>query len=425
MIRNKFISDGLIYTVANFLVAGIPFCLLPLLTRVLDPEAYGKIAMFSVVVACISIFSGLNVHGAVMVRYFDRQNFVLSKYITTVLLLLLVTTTIIVLFILVEGSHITKFTGLPSTWLIVATILAALQFVTQLILTLWQSSKKPFNYGVLRLMQALTDGIASIILVFSFTLSWHGRISGMLIASALTALIAFKFMAIEGWLNRRGSISYAKDALKFGVPLVPHALAGLVLGMADRVMVTNYLDIGSTGIYMVAVQIGAILLIFVDAVNKVYAPWLIGSLGHISQEKKIRIVWYSYMYYIALITISLFFGWLVKSFLLKLFVGDKYAAAAEIIPLIFLGYAFTGMYYTVTNYIFFAKKTIYLSSLTLIIGSITFLLYKILLDFYGLYGIALGFCMGQAIMFLGAWILAQIVCPMPWNLFLNKNIIRT
>ena len=44
-------SGTLIYLVSNVLNAAIPFALLPVLTRVLDPSEYGQVAMFQTLLA--------------------------------------------------------------------------------------------------------------------------------------------------------------------------------------------------------------------------------------------------------------------------------------------------------------------------------------------------------------------------------------
>lgn len=53
----KLFGNAAIYLGANILNAGIPFLLLPILTRVLTPADYGIVAMFSVVVSILGAFT--------------------------------------------------------------------------------------------------------------------------------------------------------------------------------------------------------------------------------------------------------------------------------------------------------------------------------------------------------------------------------
>jgi hypothetical protein len=73
------------------------------------------------------------------------------------------------------------------------------------------------------------------------------------------------------------------------------------------------------------------------------------------------------------------------------------------------------MYYMVTNYVFFANKTFLLAGVTLASGvfnvAATFFLIKI----NGAIGAAQAFMASQALLFLGTWMLASRVRPMPWR----------
>lgn len=410
---SKFAGEATIYTVSNFSVAGIPFLLMPIMTRILSPEDYGFIAMFAVVVSFLVAIAGLNTHGAVMVRYFEPEKFYLPQYVSTILIILCTTTCLLMLSAWVFSEKLASVTALSTKWLILAVVVASLQFLIQVLLTLWQSTKQPIKYGLLRFSQAILDGGFSLFFIMVLLLSWEGRLFGVVIAAAITSIAALYWLRREGWLQLKFSLSYAKDALRFGIPLMPHAIGGVVLGVADRFMVTNYLDVASTGIYLVAIQIGLILGISADAFNKAYAPWLIGVLHSADLAQKKRIVNFTYLYFL-LITAFALLGSLCAPWLLRILVGQQYQTAASFVMYTLLGNAFTGMYYMVTNYIFFVRRTELLSSLTISVGLMTVALSWYLIQKNGLEGAAQAFMCGQALLFFGAWALAQYCHEMPW-----------
>lgn len=412
-LRAKFAGDAAIYTISNFAVAGVPFLLLPVLTRILSPEDYGLIAMFTMVVSFFVVAAGLNIHGAVMVRYFEPKKFSMPCYVSTTLCILIITTVLLAIFVWIFSRQIQLITALPLKWLMLAVIVAAFQFLVQTLLTLWQASKQPLKFGALRLNHALMDGLVSILLVVVMLYSWQGRLFGIALAWTVTALIALYWLRREHWLTRNLSMAYARDALRYGIPLLPHAIGGLLLATADRFMVTNFLDVASTGIYLVAIQIGLILGIAADAFNKAFAPWLMESLHNADLAKKRKIVRHTYLYFIVIIFLALA-GSVCAPQLLGILVGPKYQSASPIIGYIMLGNAFTGMYYMVTNYIFFARRTELLSVLTISVGVITTLFNWQLIQINGITGAAQAFMIGQALLFLGAWALSQICYRMPW-----------
>lgn len=404
-----------VYTISNFAVAGVPFLLLPVLTRVLNPEEYGAIAMFTIIVAFLTVGAGLNVHGAVMVRYFDQGKFCISTYITTALLILGSTSIALGLIVLTASPLLEKLTGLPVAWLMLAVIVAACQFIVQLLLTMWQASRQPTRFAAFRVSHAMVDGTASVLLVVVFALSWEGRLVGLSAAWMVSAIAALWLLLRNGWLTTSVSGAYAKDALRYGVPLVPHALAGLVLAMADRFLVTNLLDLTATGIYMVAVQVGLILQIAADAFNKAFAPWLMAALKQKNNHRDKKIVQYTYGYF-GLILTTAFVAGFFSEFIIKILAGEQYQSAAEVARYILIGNAFVGMYYMVTNYVFYSRRTELLSIMTTIVGGITLALSWYLIQHAGIVGAAQAFMTGQILMFLGTWFLANRCHPMPWRL---------
>lgn len=415
MLGNKFLGHAAAYTISNFAVAGVPFLLMPVLTRALNPEEYGAIAMFTVIVAFLAVGAGLNVHGAVMVRYFDQDKFCISTYVTTALAILGSTSAALGVIVLLTGPFLKKFTSLPEDWLLLAVMVAACQFIVQLLLTMLQASQKPAQFAAFRIGHALVDGAISVLLVVIFALSWEGRLIGISAAWMFSAVVAGGILFRSGWLTGSISKAYAKDALRYGVPLVPHALAGPALALADRFLVTNLLDLTATGVYMVAVQVGLILQIAADAFNKAFAPWLMAALKRKDSNRDIRIVKYTYWYFGLILTTALIAG-VFSELIISTLAGEQYQSAAELIKYVLIGNAFIGMYYMVTNYIFYSRRTEILSIMTITIGVITLFLSWILIQKAGIVGAAQGFMIGQFLMFSGTWFLANRCHPMPWRL---------
>lgn len=411
--RSKFARHALVYTLANFSVAGIPFLLLPLLTRTLSPEAYGIVAMFSVAVPFFTILVGSNMHGAIMVRYFDPNCTDVPTYVTSCFAVMLVMLALLILGVFIFSEQLYRVTALSEAWLLTAVFTAAGLFPIQVLLVLWQSSKQPIKYAGLRLSQATLDGLLSIVLVVLIPLSWQGRIGGIALAAFFLSVVAIYLLIRNGWLVKSVSSAHVNDALRFGIPLLPHAIGGLLINMLDRFMVTNYLDVASTGIYFVGVQVGLILGIAADAFNRAFAPWLMESLRDVDKARDRRIVIFTYLYFAAILICAIL-GGLVVPKLLAILVGEKFQEAADVARYSLIGNAFGGMYLMVINYIFFSRRTELLSALTIFCGSATLGLSWYLIHLNGLIGAAQAYMLGQAMMFFGTWMLAQRCHKMPW-----------
>lgn len=403
-----------IYTGSNILTAAIPFLLLPILTRVLSPADYGIVAMFGIMVSIFAAFTGAGSLGAVEVRYFEQEHIDLPRYIVSCLLILLFSTLLVLLGTYFFGGVFETLSSIPPNWLMIAVLIAAMQFIVLLRLSLWQVSRQPMKYGAMQVGQSGINAGLSLCFILLAGMAWEGRTLGIAISSVIAMLIASISLWRDGWIKAAACLEYLKDALKFGVPLIPHTLGGLMIASMDRIMVTNMLDVSQTGIYTVALQIGMMLSLLTGAFNRAYAPWLFEHLKNQTDVERIRIVRYSYLYFAVLGGGALLLG-LAAPMLLSVLVGEAFRTGAEVVLYVALGFAFGGMYFTVTNYIFLAGATARLAVVTLGSGLINVVATYWFIDHYGLAGAGYGFLVSQGALFLGAWYLANKVYPMPWK----------
>jgi O-antigen/teichoic acid export membrane protein len=407
------VGSAIIYAATAGLSAGVPLILLPILTRLFSPEEYGKVAIFSVTVQVLSTLTGLSVHGAVGMRYFDREKLDFPRYVASCLMVLLVSTALVLVVVLVAVPWIEEFTKLPGRWLVLAVLLSGSNFVIQTQLSIWQSSKQPLKFGVLRIAQALVDLVLSLLLVVVAGLAWQGRIGGIAIAGLVTAAVSAMTLVRGNWLRFPIKRSYIENALQFGVPLVPHAIGGMLIAMADRFMISNILDVASTGIYMVALQIGLVLNLMNDALNRAYSAMLIEALKIGDPDRDVKIVRATYAYFLALLIFGIALGLFAPS-ILRFLVGAKFQAAASVVIFITIGQAISGMYYMVATYVFYAGRTANLAVITLASGLLNVAISYWLLKTRGLEGAGQAFLIAQAFLFLGTWWLSNRSRPMPW-----------
>jgi O-antigen/teichoic acid export membrane protein len=165
---------------------------------------------------------------------------------------------------------------------------------------------------------------------------------------------------------------------------------------------------------MVSVQIGMALGLLTDSFNKAYVPYLFRTLKTVDSKGRRALVRSTYLYIVIVTLIATLIGSFAPD-ILGIVAGEKFRAASGTLIFIATGYAFNGMYYMVTNYIFYEKKTAYLSGLTLGCGCFNALISYFLIARLGVLGAAIGFMCAQALLFVGTWIIAHRVHPMPWG----------
>jgi O-antigen/teichoic acid export membrane protein len=207
--------------------------------------------------------------------------------------------------------------------------------------------------------------------------------------------------------------------LKFGVPLIPHAIGGIMFTAIDRVFLTEFYGVEQTGNYSVSYQLGAIVSLLTFSFNNAFVPWLYQNLSNNNVNSKIKIVKFTYFYFITLAVFATFFL-LIFPYIVIYMVDKSYKSINSYSVFIVYGFVFQGMYYMVTNYITFAKKTLYQSIITFFVALLKLPITYFSLLFFGISGASISFCFTFFIFFILTWIVSHKVYPMPW--FLKTNI---
>ncbi len=418
IINHKLFKNSFIYSSSNIIRSAIPFLLLPILTRYLTPTDYGIVATFQILLAIAVVFVNLNMHGAVAVNFFKIQRQEFEVFIGNVFVILFTSfflTLCIVSAIKGPLSHLIKFS---ENWLPIIVIIALSQSIITLTLTLWRIEQKPLPYGIFQIIQTVLNVILSLIFVVIFNWHWQGRVLGIIIASIIFGLISLFIIYKKKYIKFNFNKTHIKDALIFGIPLIPHALGGWIMTSIDRIFINSMVDIASTGIYTVGYQVGMIIGLFATSFNQAWSPFLFAKLKENDGASKLRIVKFTYFYAVGIIVLALSLS-LVAPWFLNFFVSKNFHDANKYVFWIALGYAANGMYYMVVNYIFYVKKTYILAWVTFFSAGINVVLNYFFIKANGPIGAAQATTVTFFIIFILTWILSAKVYKMPWLLKTN------
>lgn len=409
-------SGSAVYLLANLASAALPFALLPVLTRFLGPEEYGVVAMFQAFVAGLGAVVGFGVVGAIARKNYDDDSGrnQLRDFIGICIQLTLASGLLALVGVILFHQQINKWLDLDLRWAITAVVVATATVLVQIRLSQWQVKGEALRYALLQTAQSGLAVVFSLVAVVAWTMGAEGRIWAIALAILTAALAALMLLHRDGLLRLRvRNLIYTKEALAFGLPLLPHTIGGFLLFSADRFVINANLGLSDAGVYAVAVQLVSVMSMVFGAVNNAYVPWLFQRLKDNVPTEKLRIVRYTYIWF-GLIILSVVCAFLLGPPIVVLIVGDEFAAAGSVIGWLALSQAFVGMYLMVTNYIFFSKRTVYLSFATLLPGVINLVLLPFMVVSYGLKGAAGAACIANGLMFAVTWWLAARLHPMPW-----------
>lgn len=413
---SRFLSGAGIYLLANIANAAIPFALLPVLTRYMSPEEYGQVAMFQTLIVALAAITGLSVNGAANRKYYDDEvtGSNIREYIAACLQVLAVSTLLVTLAATVFGEELAGWLGLEFWQILAAVAMSSATFIGLIRMGQWQVRHQAAKFGGFQISRSLFDLGLSLVFVVVLLEGAGGRIVGQSAAMVAFSLVALfllhkdRLLAFFVW--RPG---YIKEALRFGVPLIPHIVGGFLLTAADRFVINSKLGLDQAGIYMVAVQISMGMAIVFTAINQAYVPWLFERLKAGDEGVKRRIVIMTYKYFAAVLAVAAL-AFFIGPSVIVLVAGEAYGRAGEVIGWLCLGQALSGMYLMVTNYIFYSKRTGALAIATLFAGCLNLGLMYFLVGVLGIEGAAISFTIACAVKFVLTWWLASLRHPMPW-----------
>lgn len=404
------------YVIANIVSAIIPFILLPILTRSISQEEYGFVAVFQSMLTGFGSIVGFSVHGAASRKYFDNPSVnEMARYNGACVQILLISYMLGFFAIYCISDSVFSPIGIEKIWVYLALTTSSLSFIVQLRLGQWQVRKRAVAYVSLQLSQASINAILALIFVFILKKSGEGVVMAIFYSASYSALISIIFL-YKDKIVKLNSINKSdlEDALSFGIPLIPHAVGLFLLNYLDRYVISNYMDLKYVGIYAVAFQISMGLTIIFDGINKAFVPHLFGVLSSDDNDKKKKVVRYTYFWFIFLL-ISMVLAFMIGPKFVLYYAGDNFSESAQIIGLLCAGQIFGGMYLMVTNYVFYAKRTAHLSLVT-IFSALAYLMFSILLvENNGLVGVAFSFLASKLIQFIFTWLLSMRSVQMDWR----------
>lgn len=407
------LRSGAIFTAANLLAAAIPFFLLPILTRALTPQEYGQVVAFFMLVSLTSCVAGLGLNGAVSVKWFSDASHAYKRAFTGTALACVAASTVL--------------TGLAASWLAplagidllplycgLAAVCASAIIVQSMRFSVYQAQQQPIKAAALQVGSSILNFSLSMVAVLAWNLGAGGRIG----AAAAAGLLVTGWCAITLWRSGDATLlpsaDHARTLMRFGIPLIPHGLAGALLGNIDRLAVSTILSASDLGIYGAATQLGLILSVLADAAVKALTPSLYGALSSPSLRGRLRFVGLSYAALPAwLICAGLL--WLILKLVGGLILGPRFIPAIDLSLMFLIGNALFATYLNIAATFFFTGKTGSVSIASVSATAITALIAWPLVSSLGIYGGALTYITAQGCTLIAAFLLSLKVMPLPWS----------
>lgn len=410
--KSPLVKNTGIYLVAKLLRSCIPFLMLPVLTAYLSTEEYGALTMFTTVVTFTMPFVTIELNSAITRRYYYK-NESLAEYIGNCFILSFCSLILVELLFIFSISLLSEYTKLPHFLLLLIPPYSFLLLFENSLMSYWQVKEQPIKYGVMSILHTLIEVSLSIFFIVSWHYNWIGRAISIIGVGCIFSLVSICIFLRNHLISIKIDKEKSLHALKFGGGLIPHAVGASLILLSNRFFITNMVGTAETGLYGVASQLSGVLSFFTLSFNNAFVPWLYRKLSSDSFEEKMKVIKFSYGYFLILPILAILILFAVYV-VFPIFVNTTFNGARAYIPWIMLGYVFQGFYFMFTNYISFVEKTIYLAIITLLVGVISLGVNYLFISFFGGLGAAIAFAIVYFIYFTAVALTAMKLCPMPW-----------
>lgn len=409
----KLFLHSSIYIVSDLINKSVPFFLLPVLTYYLNPSGYGILSNFNVLYSIILILIGFSAHGVINIKFHTWTKRKFSQLIGNIILILIASFVIMLLLVFLFSKQIQSVTGLNYQWQYFTVVAALFQFLGILTLNIYRLEERPVQVVKLELIQTGLNLLLTIVFVIVLTLNWQGRVGAIGLSYIIFGVLCFRIIWKLQYISFRFSPMMIKLILAFGIPLIPHALAGWIKFGLDRILITKYFGESVTGVYSAALQLSLVLYFLTMAINKAFVPYLFKKLKNPSIQSKRGLVKLTYIYFLSLPIFGLLI-YLGETIVVDYLLDDSYSGVNEFLPLLILSQVFFGMYLGVVNYIFYANKNGPLAIITILSALLHVLILITLMPDYGPIVAALSLVITNFITFILVWILSNKLYKMPW-----------
>jgi O-antigen/teichoic acid export membrane protein len=385
-VKNLF-RNLVIYGLGDVATSLVSLLLLPIYTRFLTPSDYGVIAMLLTVEAVAKVVFRWGVDTAFMRLYYDcadqRSRQRLAS--TIFFFLLAINGTLLVVALSSAGWLSLQLFGTTQQALLIGLVLAntfvvGLYFIPFQVLRIGEKSGQ-----FIALVFARSAGTLVMRLVLVI---WAGMgvlgvvLADIVVTAAFTVVISAWFAPLIRPVFSRAII---RDALGFGLPRIPHAIAQQVISLADRYLLNAYGTLRDVGLYSIGASFGLALKLFLSAFEYAWTPFFLGVM----REPDAKAIYSTVSTYVLAVLVLLVAGLCsVARDLIRLTTTSEFHQAANVTPWIALGVMFQGVYLVGSIGIVITKRTTRYPLATGLAAAASLLANWLLIPRYGVLGAA-------------------------------------
>jgi|GEM_PF-5781040 len=406
----KILRESTIYGIVGALSAFTGTFVTPIYTRMFDPSDYAILDFLIASLVILTIISGAWIDAGLARNYYlAKESDEIDALISTGIILSVIS--IAAFVVLSIATYLIFLEGFANTnWSTILPLLVILlpRRLHVFALQIFRLGHDPKNFLIIAIGQIIVSTSLSI---------WFGILWGFV--GVLWAYAVGRFIfAIVGLFILRSQVKFhfdfrmAKQALVFGIPLLPAFLSQWVQNYAGRIILIATVTLTQVSHFSLALKIASFASIFLLAFNQAWIPYYNEMLDRPEggQQFPRMLNYYLIGMLFVAIGISAF-----SNILVQLFGTIEYLPAVPLITFIAMGIIWDGSLKIIDAGISKVRKTQW-TGYAVLIGWLVYLVTSMtLVSWYGPIAIAMSYLVGTSMTALLILYFAQKLCPMPYN----------
>jgi O-antigen/teichoic acid export membrane protein len=412
------LRKGLIYGLGSSLNGLAGFFLIPFLLHRLSAEEYGRFALAEAWLNILLVLASMGLNTSMITQYFNIQEERRPVLFRSALAAVGFSSLGIVLVLSLAFGALAQFGIQPiplRLWGWVALIIP-LETLWMQFASLFRAEETPLRLVSLSMLQVVISCGSTVLLIV-----YAGRREeSLLMARAgadavILAAVCLRERRLFGALDW----SLARRAVEVGLPLVPATLSTVWLVMAPRVLLGFFSTDFEVGVYAMSARIaGIISLLLVQPLGIMWIP----AAFRIKQRPDAKRIFDRALSAYVLIAGSLvaLIG-LLAPLASDWFATSRFPVPPDIVALVALALASSGIIYLVTLGPFFEQKTALSLPPYLIVSALSFVMGVPLISMWGALGAAVSAILSYSILWILAYRVSRRLYPISysWNTLLK------
>lgn len=405
--KEKLFSNSIFYSLIGFLPVTIGFFTLPIMTRYLSPDEYAIFSMVAAFTTMISIAATFQIYSGVSRLFFDYKEEDKKIYFSTLFYSIsLISSLVFILFLLYGDILVSILYPKANIKFYPFFFISLIGIFFSLPIGITTAFFKVQQKGRQLLLISTISSLVSVAITLYLVVAEGLGATGGLIGSSSGAVISY-FMHIT-FLRSNFVCKFKKqmfiENLKFGLPVIPHALGGYLFMYSDIIVLEKYVVISMIGIYAISNKFATLLKTVVNSFSSAFNPIFMKSCKD-SVSKGQELVTETTKSWFVILGIGYIIICHLGEHIIYLLTPTPYHQAALILPVLAISYVFRGVYIMLINTFYFKKVTKYLPIATLSSGILNVGLNILLIPHYGIWAAAIT----TAICFAINWAVLEIL----------------